>query len=86
MADVHNPWSEEFWSLTDQGSYIKQYGLSVASRKAKLAKSFIGAVRPMQAAGRIIERQWIITKKVLGSTTGSGGGGGKGYSGVGPPS
>ena len=64
MADVNNPWSEEFWSLTAQGAYVKKYGFSVASRKAKIAKSFIGAVRPMQPAGRVIERQWILTKRV----------------------
>jgi hypothetical protein len=72
MADVKNPWMEEFWSLTAQGAYIKQYGFSVASRKAKLAGSFIGALRPKQVAiERVIERQWIITKRV-----GSGSGGG----------
>lgn len=76
MADVNNPWSGEFWSLTAQGAYVKKYGLSVAARKAKLAGSFIGAVRPMQvASGRVIERQWIITKRV-GSGGGGGGGGG----------
>lgn len=74
---VNNPWSEEFWSLTAQGSYIKKYGLSVATRTARMAGSQIGALRP-KVNGRVIERHWIIQKKI-------GAGGGQGSSGSGIP-
>lgn len=77
---VPNPWSADNWNLTDQGAYIKKYGLSVAQRTARLAGSAIGALRPHQDQ-RIIERHWILQKKI-----GSVGGGGQGSSGSGAPS
>lgn len=77
---VPNPWSAEFWNITSQGEYVKRYGLSVAKRTARLAGSAIGALRPKAVAvERIIERQWILSKR-------TGGGGTVGSSGEGPPS
>lgn len=81
---VNNPWSPEFWSITAQGAYIKQYGLSVAQRTARLANSSIGALRATTNDPRVIERQWVIQKKI-GSTTTTGSPTG-GSSGNGPPS
>ena len=77
---VDNPWSEEFWSLTAQGAYVKAYGLSVAQRKARQAGSFIGALKPrIDGVSPAIERHWILSKKMLG------GGGMTGSSGSGAP-
>ena len=73
---VDNPWSDEFWSLTAQGAYIKEYGLSVAQRKARQAGSSIGALKPKRPSSAI-ERHWILTKRQVGGggTTGSSGSG-----------
>jgi hypothetical protein len=81
MADVNNPWLEEFWSLTAQGAYIKKYGLSVAQRTARKARSFVGALKPAFDPNlRTIERQWILSRKI------STGGSSSGSAGDGPPS
>jgi len=77
---VKNPWTAEFWSITAQGDYVKRYGLSVAQRTARLAGSFIGALKPKEPVPeKIIERQWILSKRIGGS------GGITGSSGDGPP-
>jgi hypothetical protein len=77
---VQNPWTAEHWSVTAQGAYVTKFGLSVAQRTARLAGSAIGALRPNEDKTRVIERHWIIQKKV-GS-----GGGSQGFEGSGPPS
>jgi hypothetical protein len=77
---VDNPWSEEHWSITAQGAYVKQYGLSVAQRKARQAGVSIGALKPASSGSRVIERQWILSKRILGTS------GGGGSSSDGPPS
>jgi hypothetical protein len=76
---VPNPWTAENWSVTAQGAYIKTYGLSVAQRTARLAGSAVGALRPNEDKAHVIERHWIIQKKI------GGGGGSQGYEGSGAP-
>ncbi|MAD98770.1 MAG: hypothetical protein CMB99_15710 [Flavobacteriaceae bacterium] len=41
-----NPWSKNGWSITKQGEYIKQNGMSKAQEAAKSVGSFVGATRP----------------------------------------
>jgi len=40
-----NPWSGKGWSLTKQGQYIKEHGMTRAQEAAKSANSFVGATR-----------------------------------------
>ena len=85
---VDNPWAPEHWNISAQGRYIQEFGMSVATRTARKAGSYIGATKPTDDR-RIIERQWILSRKI--STDSSGGGGGNtnvigaGSSGEGPP-
>jgi uncharacterized membrane protein YgcG len=87
MADpkfADNPWSADFWNLTQQGAYIRKYGLEVAKTKARQAGTRLGAPRPVTLAP--FTRNFILIKKI-GTTVSGGGGssGGQGSSGVGPP-
>ncbi len=87
MSEVVNPWTADAWNITAQGEYVKRYGVSVATRTAKLAGSFLGATKPKQDHRQIEVRNFILTKKI-GSTGGSGndtGLIGAGRSGEGPP-
>lgn len=86
---VNNPWSPEFWNVTAQGAYVRQYGVAVASRTAKLAGVTLGAVHPKTDEASVLVKQYVMIKKI-GNTGGSGGGGGGGLigagsSGNGPP-
>lgn len=88
MADqafAENPWSAEFWNLTRQGAYIKQYGLEVAKTKAKQAGAKIGDLAPRITPdnGRYTV---IIQHKGLVAPVGGGGLVGAGSSGTGKPS
>lgn len=79
---VSNPWSAEFWNITAQGEYVKTYGLSVAQRTARQAGVSIGALRPAVDPNiRIVERHWVLSRKIATSD-----GAGGGSSGSGPPS
>lgn len=42
-----NPWKAEEWNLTDQGSYIKRYGIEAGSRLARSVGSALGAPKPV---------------------------------------
>lgn len=78
MAFENNPWSAEFWNLTHQGAYIKQFGEEVAKTKARQAGARFGDLKP-RAVNNFAERHWIISKRQTG-------GGGGGTAGSGPPS
>lgn len=41
-----NPWSAEFWNLTQQGMYVRAHGIELARTKAKQAGAVFGAARP----------------------------------------
>ena len=82
MAEVPNPWSEENWNMTDQGAYIKKYGLSVASRKAKLAGVKLGDQRPKPIRPIL---QVLVQKRTINQGGGGTGGPGGGISGTGDP-
>lgn len=78
---VENPWVAENWNVTRQGEYVKKYGVSVATRTAKLAGSYLGALKPNVQARALYNNLVIIQRKSFG------GGGiiGAGSSGDGPP-
>lgn len=46
---ANNPWSAKSWSITAQGAYIRENGVTGAEKAAKSAGSFIGATRPAEA-------------------------------------
>jgi hypothetical protein len=79
MSFANNPWSEEFWNLTEQGQYITQYGLEVAKTKARQAGTRLGAPRkrpaPLPPVKVLVQRRDFI----------SSGGPSGGSSGNGPP-
>lgn len=78
---VANPWLAENWNVTAQGDYVKKYGVSVAVRTAKLAGSYLGALKPNTPPTALYNNLVIIQRKSFG------GGGiiGAGSSGDGPP-
>lgn len=78
MSEIANPWLPENWNLTAQGDYVKKYGVSVATRTAKLAGSSLGALKPR--TGVTVQNLTIIQRKSFG-----GGIVGAGSSGSGPP-
>jgi hypothetical protein len=84
MADIQNPWSDEFWNLTEQGRYITRFGIEVAKTKARQAGTKLGAPRkrnPVPETLRVlVQRREPIIQNI---TIGSGGGG---SSTDGPPS
>ncbi len=94
MADeafAENPWSAEFWNLTQQGVYIKKHGEQVARTKAKQAGAKFGDLRPRAAqfgqfAGLPKSNFTVIVQR-KGITAPVGGGGlvGAGSSGSGEP-
>ena len=43
-----NPWSANGWSLTQQGQYVKEYGMAKAQEAAKAAGTRIGGTRPQK--------------------------------------
>jgi len=45
-----NPWSAAGWSLTNQGSYVREHGMAKGELAAKAAGSKIGATRPTAKA------------------------------------
>lgn len=78
MADAINPWLPANWSITAQGAFVVQYGLAQAELAASDAQSYIGATKPTpQGNVQIIQRQWILHKRV-GGTGGLSGGSGSG--------
>lgn len=46
LSGPDNPWSEQGWSLTAQGQYLREHGAERAAMAAKAAGVEIGAVRP----------------------------------------
>lgn len=87
---MDNPWTFANWNLTEQGQFVVKHGLVRAQAAAAEAGTRIGGPKPSPAnQPKVIERHWIIQKKVgTGGTGGSGGGGGlvgAGQSGSGPP-
>jgi len=93
MADpafANNPWAAEHWNLTQQGAYIKKYGLEVAKTKAKQAGTTVGASKPVQPqrfAPLPRSSNYTVIVQRKGSNVVAGGGGivGAGSSGDGPP-
>lgn len=84
MADVQNPWSEDFWNLTEQGRYIQKFGIEVAKTKARQAGTKLGAPRkrplvPEPLRVLVQRREPVIQNISIGN-------GGEGSSGDGPPS
>lgn len=51
MAE-NNPWSNEFWSVTEQGRYLERYGRARAEARARDAGTFFGGPRPLPPAQR----------------------------------
>lgn len=41
-----NPWAHDSYNLTEQGKYVKQYGMDKAQQAAKSAGTFVGGPRP----------------------------------------
>jgi hypothetical protein len=71
-----NPWEGDNWNLTEQGRFIAQYGLKVASAFAKVAGTTVGGLKPRVAQHRpdltvLIQRR-NITTGASGATGGNG--------------
>lgn len=80
MSDfTQNPWSDEFWNLTEQGRYITKFGVEVAKTKARQAGTRLGAPRkriPVPEPLRVlVQRHQPIVNNI---TIGEGGGGSSG--------
>lgn len=72
MDVTANPWTAADWNLTDQGAFIKKFGLAVAQRRMKEAGVKLGALRPagpQQAPAKIYIIQGKPGKDGAGSTT-----------------
>jgi hypothetical protein len=41
-----NPWLAASWNLTDQGAFVKKFGIAVAQRRMKEAGVKLGDLRP----------------------------------------
>jgi len=70
MAFEENPWSDEFWNLTQQGAYIKQFGVEVAKTKARQAGTKLYAARktaPKPELRVLVQRRNLV---VGGGTVG----------------
>lgn len=83
MSDfAQNPWSDEFWNLTEQGRYITKYGVEVAKTKARQAGTKLGAPRKRAIAPDplrvLVQRRDLVTNIISI-------GGGGGSSSDGPP-
>ena len=74
-----NPWEGDNWNLTEQGRFIAQYGLKVASAFAKNAGTQIGGLKPRAVAPYQRDLTVLIQRRNIGAT------GGSGTSGDGPP-
>jgi hypothetical protein len=94
MADPafrDNPWSAEHWNLTQQGAYVRKYGVDVARTKAREAGTKFGATRPAAAIGPYSPipkgRNFTVIVQHKGAGISVGGGGliGAGSSGDGAP-
>lgn len=83
MSSVPNPWAADAWNLTEQGAYIKKYGVEVAKRKARQAGTTLGALPPRE--GPFYRHLTIIQKRGANITVGGGGLVGAGSSGDGDP-
>jgi hypothetical protein len=44
-SKLPNPWSEQFWNLSKQSAFVKEYGLVAADRWARAAGTTLGAPR-----------------------------------------
>lgn len=80
MSDfTQNPWSDEFWNLTEQGRYITRYGIEVAKTKARQAGTRLGAPRKRIPAPDplrvLVQRKEPVIQNI---SIGSGGGGSSG--------
>lgn len=76
-----NPWSKDGWNISNQGQVVKRRGLAYATALAREAGVELGATRPAEVQPtKIVERRNFILNKRI-----EGGGGGRGYSGDGPP-
>lgn len=82
---MNNPWTFENWNLTEQGRVYTERGIVAAQKLAAEAGTTLGGPKPKPPNEvKIIERHWIIQKKIGGgSSTGLIG---AGSSGSGPPS
>lgn len=78
MSNVPNPWEADAWNLTEQGAYIKKYGVEVAKRKARQAGSALGALPPRTL--RPVHVTIVQQRTINNITEGS-----RGYSGDAPP-
>ena len=78
-----NPWDGDNWNLTAQGHFISEHGMKIAEAFAINAGSKIGDLKPRAAYKPNLKV--LIQRRDITNIVG-GGGGGKGYSGVGPPS
>lgn len=46
----NNPWSHQFWNVTEQGRYLTAHGREKADQLAKLAGTSVGGVKPAAPA------------------------------------
>jgi hypothetical protein len=77
---MDNPWEAEFWNLTNQGAYIKKYGVEVAKTKARQAGQKLFAPRKTGPKSEPL-RVMVQRRNIVGTSSGSSGG----SSGNGPP-
>lgn len=84
---MDNPWTFANWNLTNQGQFLVTFGLIKAQAAAKEAGTYIGGPKPAAPNDvKIIERHWIIQRKIAtGGGVGGGGLVGAGSSGSGAP-
>lgn len=54
-----NPWSAADWNLTEQGRYIKRYGVEAGARLARSVGSSLGALKPIE---QVIHNRIFVIK------------------------
>lgn len=62
MNVTANPWLADSWNLTDQGSFIKKFGLAVAQRRMNEAGVKLGALRPA-GQSQVSNKVYVIQGK-----------------------
>jgi len=64
-----NPWSDEGWSRTKQGQYLREHGRARAEARARDAGTKLGGGRPKAAspggAGEKKKQYVLLTKRIL---------------------
>jgi outer membrane receptor for ferric coprogen and ferric-rhodotorulic acid len=55
-----NPWKADEWNLTEQGRYIKRYGVDAGARLAQSVGSSLGAPKPVIA---VINKIYVVQGK-----------------------